>query len=131
MKKVFIKFINLLMLIVFSTVVISGCSYSIGSVQSSWGGKIDASYVTLNDQKEKSIKLKGGEILVLDYKVTVKKGALTINVTGPDKKELWEVKFTEDGADTVEIPAEMSGKYIITIIGEKTGGGYHIKTSKK
>jgi hypothetical protein len=128
MKALYSKTVNMLTLLVFSILLLSGCSYSIGSVNNDWGGKIDASYVTFNGQKDKSIKLDEGEKLIMEYKVTVNKGSLTINITGPDGNILWEKKFTGGNTDdTAEITAQKAGTYVINFIGEKTGGGYHIK----
>jgi hypothetical protein len=118
----------MIMLLMFCIMLLSGCSYSIGSVNNELGGKIDASYVTFNGQKDKSIKLDEGEKLIMEYKVTVNKGSLTINITSPDDNILWESKFTGGSiGDTVEITAQKAGSYTINFIGDKTGGGYHVK----
>lgn len=127
------KYINILIILAVSTLLFSGCSYyySIGSVKSDWGGKIDRSYVTYNGKDSKSISLKEGETLVLDYKAAVKKGTLSLSVTDPNDEELWKVKLDKDGAGTAKIPAKKTGKYVLIIDGDHTGGGVHIKMTKK
>lgn len=131
MKKVNGKLIKMFMLLTLLVSLLSGCSYSMGMVSNEWGGKIDKTYITYNEEDHKSVNLKEGEKLILDYKATVSKGTLSLNVTGPDKDELWGIKLDKDGAATVEIPAKKAGAYVINMKGEKTGGGLHIKIDKK
>jgi hypothetical protein len=130
MKKI-IKCMSMIIILAVSIGLFSGCSYSIGSMESNWGGKIDRSYVTFNGKDDKSIKLNEGETLTLDYKATVNKGTLSLSVTDPDGGELWKVKLDRNADDKIEIPAKKTGKYILYIEGDHTGGGVHISMGKK
>jgi hypothetical protein len=125
-NSILISILAILMLSVFS-----GCSYSFGMASSSFGGNIDKSYVTFNEEDRKSWQFTEGETIVLDYKTTVDKGVLHLNMTGPDKEELWSVNLTKGESGTVEIPVKKTGTYVLTMKGEETGGGMHIKISKK
>jgi hypothetical protein len=131
MKKINRMCKSILMLVTLSVLMLSGCSYSIGSYYSESSGKIDATYATLNEKKDKSIKLNEGQTLVLDYSVTVNKGVLCLSVTNPDKETVWEVRLDKGGSDKIEIQAKKTGTYTIIMKGEETGGGCHIKISKK
>jgi hypothetical protein len=131
MKKINLAYISVLILIALFAALFSGCSYSFGSVNSESNGQIDASYVTLNEERDKSIKLDEGQMLILDYTATVKKGTLNLSVTSSDNEKLWEVTLNKDGADKVEIPIKKTGTYKINMKGQDTGGGYHIKIEKK
>lgn len=130
MKKISLMYVSVLVLTVLSAALFSGCSYYFGASTNESSGSIDASYVTFSGDKDKTINLKEGQTLVLDYTVTVKKGSLDLSVTGPDKEKLWEATFEKDGADKIQIPIKKTGDYKIIINGHDTGGGYHIKIER-
>jgi hypothetical protein len=88
--------------------------------------RIDYSYETFNGVERLRAPADAGETLVIRYDATVEKGALTIRVENPRNDTVWETTVQEAQSDTVRLPAERDGTYMILIEGDDTGGSYDV-----
>lgn len=96
-------------------------------VGSSSGKQIKASYKLLSGTETKTLKLKEGETLLLDYTSKVEKGKLSMKLYDPDHELVKELRTNEAAEEQVEIKKD--GKYKLEIVGAATKGSYKIKYS--
>ena len=121
-----------LALVLVST-LLAGCSSSsgirIGWMESSGLKHKSAQYTSFDGVEQKTLHVKAGQTITLDYDVTVEKGTLVLAIVGPDGESLWEKPFHEDGSDTVALTASEQGLYTIHVEGENTSGGFDLSWS--
>lgn len=115
--------------LIMSIAILSGCTRSLLWVGNETSRHISASYTSYDGPKYKTIRLKKDDILAMEYKSEVKKGALTLRIKDPDKKVIAELESNTTG--TKEIKAEMNGNYRLEIIGDETSGSFNIKWEVK
>lgn len=104
---------------------LAGCGRSriqLGWVASDQPGHFVASYTLFSGSEARAIGARAGETLIVDYDVTVDKGALTISVEGPDHRMLWMVSLDRVADGAVQLPVKQPGRHIIVIRGAETGG---------
>ena len=103
----------------------------IGMMETTLPGSWEASYRTFSGAKRNTFGADAGETLVLDYKVVVDKGMLSLRVENPDGEDLWDLSLEEEAADTVEVPLNTDGRYTIVVEGDATGGGFDLSWELK
>lgn len=103
-----------------------GSSIEVSMVETSRPGKWEAGYRTFDGVKQNTIPAEADETLVLDYRVEVDTGTLTLRLESPDGEDLLELTWEEDTADTVEVPLAQDGDYAIILEGDATGGSFDL-----
>ncbi|MGC9357149.1 MAG: hypothetical protein ACP5GX_04760 [Anaerolineae bacterium] len=101
-------------------------SLQIGWVETSGPNSREASYRTFTGIERKAVELEAGEILAIDYNITVDKGELDLRVENPDGDIIWEQIFGDSETGTAEVRSEEAGRYLIEIEGQETGGSYEL-----
>jgi sulfate adenylyltransferase subunit 1 (EFTu-like GTPase family) len=117
------------------TLVLSGCgsrtsSIKVGWMGSSTAGKTSYRYARFSGIERKTIHASAGETLTLDYDVDVEKGALALRLRNSDSELLWEQTFDANAEDSVEIPLERGGRYLLQIEGRETRGSFDLAWEK-
>ncbi|MEK5235091.1 hypothetical protein NST99_05250 [Paenibacillus sp. FSL L8-0470] len=121
------KWSLLILVVLTSALLLTGCEKRLMFVGSSSGKQIKASYKLLSGTETKTLKLKEGETLLLDYTSKVDKGKLSMKLYDPDHELVKELRTNEAGEEQVEIKKD--GKYKLEIVGTGTKGSYKIKYS--
>lgn len=103
----------------------------IGFVQNLFNSHWNASYATFSGKKTDSLHANSGDVLSFRYETAVNKGDLDIQIQNPDGTIAWEKSMASDDAQTLNIPLEQTGKYIIRIIGDGTGGSWNLNWDVK
>lgn len=124
-----VRKLSSILLVGLTIAMLVGCARS--TIKIGWSGTsrpgVKAySYTTFNGREKSTFRAEEGEMIVLDYEVTVDKGSLTLRVENPDGESLWEESFEEDGEDSVEISVDTSGRHQIVIVGNDTGGSFDL-----
>jgi hypothetical protein len=107
----------------------AGCGRS--SLRIGWrefGGRngTEAEYVTFDGTRSETVKVQAGQTIELSCDVTVDKGVLRAELIAPDGAHVWSETFREDRDAFVTTEARESGRYILRLHGDKTGGGFDV-----
>ncbi len=107
----------------------AGCSTS--SLRIGWrefGGRdrTRAEYVTFDGMRTETVKVQAGQTIELSCEVTVDKGVLRAEFLAPDGEQVWSETFEEDRNAFVSTRAEESGRYILRLQGDRTGGSFDV-----
>ena len=107
----------------------AGCGSS--SLRIGWrefGGRnrTQAKYVTFDGMRTETVKVRAGQTIELSCDVTVDKGVLRAELLAPDGEQVWSETFEEDRDAFVTTEARESGRYILRLQGDKTGGGFDV-----
>ena len=116
-----------LLIVIVSTLAFTGCTRKLMWSGNSGKDHIEARYKKFTGTEKKAIRLEEGDILSIDYQSEVDEGTLSLTVTDPDGDEV--VSLTADTAGTQNVDVPKSGKYMLRIKGDKTGGSFKIKWS--
>lgn len=122
---------SIFMMVLLSSMALSGCSYSFSSSSSHSEGTIERKFLAFGGEEKKTMKFSEGDVIVLDYKVTIDRGVLNIRIADPDGTELCNIALDKDSSDKVEIPVKKTGDHIIYVKGEDIDGSCNIKISNK
>ncbi len=117
------------LLVLVMAMLLTACDKKIMYVGSDFGSKVKASYRLFTGTDEKTVKLKSGDTLVVDYRSKVEKGELTIKLYDPDGQLVRELGTGESGSEEIEV--DKDGKYKFEITGKDAKGSYEIKYSKE
>jgi len=106
-----------------------GCGSS--SLRIGWrefGGRNStrAEYVTFDGTRSETVRVEAGQTIELSCDVTVEKGVLRAELIAPDGTQVWSETFREDRDAYVTTEARESGRYILRLHGDKTGGGFDV-----
>ncbi len=120
MKKIVITILLILL------VLLSACTRKIGWVGMNYDSKMKANYTGFTGPETAIIRLDAGEEFVLDYKVMVEEGGLTLQLTGAGGQVVWSQTFLDDGEGQSHFTSEDGGRYLLQAIGDETRGGYDL-----
>ena len=115
---------SLILLMAFS-LLITGCSLRIGYKSSSSSSKMNASFFFLSETRKKSLSLRDGDTLIIDYEIRLEQGLLRAKVEDPLGHELMTLEPNTQGVR--EITIQEDGVYKIVIQAEKAKGSYKIQ----
>ena len=72
------------------------------------------------------IKAESEEILILEYVTEIEKGAIVIHVEDPDQQIIWEAFLQKNAEGTIQLSLREEGIYRIIVIGNNSGGSFHV-----
>lgn len=121
------KYKLLILALLTSAMLLTGCDTRLMFVGSNNGKQMKASYKLLSGSETKTLKLKEGDTLLLDYTSKVEKGKLTIKLYDPDHELVKELTPNATAEEQLDITKD--GKYKLEIVGRKTSGSYKIRYS--
>jgi hypothetical protein len=99
----------------------------IGMFGSNGPGEMSYTYTTFSGYESQQATVEvAGQTLALDYEVVVTKGSLRIEVQDPSGTVIWSETLSADSQDTVDIPAEAPGEYLIAVQAEGAGGSFRL-----
>jgi hypothetical protein len=120
------KLVTFLLLLSFS-VTLTGCSFRLGWVSSSKESSVSAKFLYFKGTRNKSIEMTQGDVLVVDYDISLDKGNLTLVITGPDGEIEREEATRGSNSRQFLIEAPSTGKYRLSLIGDWASGGYKLE----
>lgn len=88
---------------------------------------MSAKFAYFQGTKGQSFDLKAGEVLTVDYSMSLKKGSLAICVTGPNGELEREEGTVGDTSGKFVIDAPVAGKYAVSLNGDGASGRYDVK----
>ena len=88
---------------------------------------MSAKFTYLKGTKSKTIRLKEGDVLTLDYDVSLKKGALVIALEGPQGDTKKEEIVEEDKKGQFVVTSSGDSKYAVKITGDWATGSYDVR----
>jgi hypothetical protein len=109
--------------------LLAGCGQSrlqVGMMENHLPGRWEARYTTLIGTREDTVRADAGQTLTLDYDVKVEKGTLSITVTNPERKALWQVSLQEGEKDRIQLDLDQDGRYTIAVDGDSAGGSFDL-----
>lgn len=119
----------LILALLTSAMMLSGCDTRLMYVGSSNSKQMKASYKLLSGKETKTLKLKEGDTLLLNYTSEVDKGKLTMKLYDPDHELVKELTPNESVEEQLDITK--GGKYKLEVVGTRTNGSFNIKYSTK
>ena len=121
MKKV------LILLTLLPMILLTSCSKTqVGWVGNNYGNTFNATYMLFDGQEKERIQVDAGDVFTLSYDLSVEDGALSLQITDPDKTVLWEETFLKDDEGDFSFTSQASGRYILTITGDQAKGGFDL-----
>ena len=121
MKKV------LILLTLLPMILLTSCSKTqVGWVGNNYGNTFNATYMLFDGQEKERIQVDAGDVFTLSYDPSVEDGALSLQITDPDKTVLWEETFLKDDEGDFSFTSQASGRYILTITGDQAKGGFDL-----
>jgi hypothetical protein len=125
MRKRFL--ITVIVLLVLSTMVFTGCTRKLIWMENSGKDHIRASYKLFSGTEKKGIRVDQGDTLVIDFESEVGKGALTLTIEDPEGNSVFSMESGEEGSGKIVI--DQTGKYALVIDGDETSGSFDINWS--
>ena len=117
----------LILLTLLPIILLTSCSKTqVGWVGNNYGNTFNASYILFDGQERERIQLDAGDVFTLSYNLSVEDGALSLQITDPDKAVIWEETFLEDDEGDFSFTPQGSGGYILTITGDQAEGGFDL-----
>ena len=117
----------LILLTLLPIILLTSCSKTqVGWVGNNYGNTFNASYILFDGQERERIQLDAGDVFTLSYNLSVEDGALSLQITDPDKAVIWEETFLEDDEGDFSFTPQGSGRYILTITGDQAEGGFDL-----
>lgn len=122
----------ILLLLIFTIVTLSGCTYGSGStfksVEINTSTKMSMSYSRFNGYRTTPIHVKKGESVQINANIVSKEGKLNMSITDEKDKYIYQGKDIPTSSFTVTLDKE--GDYKLTVNGEKHSGSYKITWGK-
>lgn len=118
-----------LFLIVVLGLILAGCStssYRQNMAGTNWGNEMKYTYTTFDGLETSRLSASSGQTIELDYTCEVTKGKLSLQVTDPDDKVVWQVELSENEIAEADIPVATTGTYKLEVRGQQSGGMFDI-----
>lgn len=117
----------IIVVLIISTVLLWGCSYSIGTSRNSSKKSMKASFSVLNGTEKKAIEIGQGDTVTVKYNIKTDKGELNIKLVDPDNEEV--LVFEPNSKGSKVLKADKGGTYNIVIEADKAKGSYSLDWS--